>query len=181
MLKNSNLNSKAKFSPLFYSTGVIKAKNCTGNTKNSQIGIIEGSSFLFLNNNDFKKYNDIIFANKTLRNLQINHNPDSDVAVKIGDNKIETKNKVKLTREEKKIRVNFMKFAVCFTPNGLANFESIFYSYDLKNFDYCVKTYIDDSLFDKYTSCMLDNIFHHRYCKDLLPDYLREVDSPRET
>ena len=25
---------------------------------------------------------------------------------------------------------------------------------------------------------MLDNIFHHRYCKDLLPDYLREVDSP---
>ena len=55
-VKNSNLNSKAKFSPLFYSTGVIKAKNCTGNTKNSQIGIIEGSSFLFLNNNDFKKY-----------------------------------------------------------------------------------------------------------------------------
>ena len=46
-VENSNLNSKAEFSPLFYSTGIINAINCTGNTKNSQIGIIEGSSFLF--------------------------------------------------------------------------------------------------------------------------------------
>ena len=45
-VENSNLNSKAKFSPLFYSTGVIKAINCTGNTNNSQIGIIKGSSSL---------------------------------------------------------------------------------------------------------------------------------------
>ena len=43
-VENSNLNSKAKFSPLFYSTGIIKATNCTGNANNSQISIIEGSS-----------------------------------------------------------------------------------------------------------------------------------------
>ena len=69
-VENFNLNSKEKFSSLFYSTGIIKTTNCTGNVNNSQISIIEGSSYLILNNNDFKKFNDIIIANKTLRNLQ---------------------------------------------------------------------------------------------------------------
>ena len=78
-VENFNLNSKEKFSSLFYSTGIIKTTNCTGNVNNSQIGIIEGSSYLILNNNDFKKFNDIIIANKTLRNLQKKYISSSDV------------------------------------------------------------------------------------------------------
>ena len=78
-VENFNLNSKEKFSSLFYSTGIIKTTNCTGNVNNSQISIIEGSSYLILNNNDFKKFNDIIIANKTLRNLQKKYISSSDV------------------------------------------------------------------------------------------------------
>ena len=181
-VENSNLNSKARFSPLFYSTGQISAINCTGNTKNSQIGIIKGCSSLLLNNNDFKKYNDIIFANKTLRNLQINnrgsYDSDSHVAIKIeGDEDNENQDYYQTLREQNTLRHRFAGFATCFCRSGLSNYESKGYIYDDTKFSLCKKNFLENSIFNDYIACMQKNKFNNTMCKGLLPEFLRHIES----
>ena len=167
---------------MFYSTGIINAINCTGNTKNSQIGIIKGSSSLFLNNNDFKKNNDIIFANKTLRNLQIfdNYDSDFDVAVKIEDDEeINPPNFVPFNVNQMMLKQNFAMFAMCFSDPILSNYKSGGYNYDITRFERC-EVHLDNSIFENYKFCMMYHQYNNRLCKANLPQYLRNIEGIKD-
>ena len=61
----------------------------------------------------------------------------------------------------------------------LSNYQAKGNSIDMTRFYNCRK-YLEDSIFDKYKSCMRENQYSNKICKRFLPEYLRDIEGARD-